>query len=825
MQGSRRVRWWVAVLATAVSVTSTAGTATAAVSRSAVPRAAADLAVGSVVSQRSFAELAQISGAKTVGGDVNGDGLSDLVLTGGTGWAGIPVGLSNGDGTFTVINESVDNFPGWAQNPDAKVTAGDFNDDDRTDLALTGGAGWNTIPLALSNGDGTFTISNPSAPAFAGWAQIRGAKVTAGNFTNDTRTDLVITGVGGFSTIPLATANTNGTFTITNQSAPDFAGWAQIPGVTVTAGTFNNDTRTDLALTGGTGWNTIPMATPNTSGAFTITNQSAPDFAGWGSTPGVKVVAGTFNDDTRTDLALVGGAGFSAVPLATPNTSGTFTISNQTAPNFPGWAQHPGARVIAGNFNDDTRTDLALVGGAGWDTIPIAYPTTTNTFTVTNQKVTGIPHWAQNPNATIIAGNFNTDTHTDLLITGNRGTSSLPTALSNGPNGTFTTPLPPTPTPLEAGTLTLPGPNDARSGEHNSITVGTDGLPIIASHVHGDRKDLRVTHCNDPACTTVTTTDIDTPGWVGQTPSIKTGADGLPLIAYVAASNAQGAFIDDLRVAHCNNIACTSATIAVLDPGAHVIGPPSVAMGRDGFGLISYIDAKSATESTVKVAHCLNAACTAFRLSNVETISGTNGIDSASLATGPAGLGIMSYRSSNAVRVAACNDADCTTSVRSTIENAAAGMMMEYGSGIAVGIDGLALIIYTTSDANPQGYTKVAHCENVHCTTATTATILTGNANGVTKQLAIGGDGLGVIVWFRGTTQDLRVAHCVDIACSAATDMLVDEFERVGSRPSIVAGADGLPVIVDQGEGPNGPTLRVTQCSDVGCTGLTGAPF
>jgi hypothetical protein len=70
------------------------------------------------------------------------------------------VGLSNGDGTFTVINPTVSNFASWAQDSTAQPLSGDFNGDGLTDLALVGGTGWWTVPVAFSNGDGTFRVTN-----------------------------------------------------------------------------------------------------------------------------------------------------------------------------------------------------------------------------------------------------------------------------------------------------------------------------------------------------------------------------------------------------------------------------------------------------------------------------------------------------------------------------------------------------------------------------------------------------------------------------------------------------------------------------------------
>ena len=216
---------------------------------------------------------------------------TDLALTGGAGWATIPVASSGGDGTFAVTNGAAANFAGWAQIPDVKVHVGDFSGDGRADLALTGGAGWATIPVASPNGDGSFTVSNVNAPEFAAWAQDPDVKVHVGDFNGDGRTDLALTGGAGWATIPVAFSNGDGTFTVTNHNADDFPTWAQSANVKVVVGDFNGDGRTDLALTGVAGWATIPVAFSNGDGTFAVTNQSAPDFAAWAQGTDVAVHA------------------------------------------------------------------------------------------------------------------------------------------------------------------------------------------------------------------------------------------------------------------------------------------------------------------------------------------------------------------------------------------------------------------------------------------------------------------------------------------------------------------------------------------------------
>jgi len=368
--------------------------------------------------------------------DFNGDHRGDLALVGATGWTTIPMGFSNGDGSFNITNQTSPSFAGWATAPGARVVTGDFNGDGKTDAALVGGVGWGTIPVAFSNGNGTFNVTNDAVANFAAWATTPGVRIVTGDFNGDGKTDIALVGGIGWGTIPMAFSNGDGSFTITNMSAPGFSGWATSPGAKIATGDFNGDGKTDIALVGGFGWGTIPVALSNGNGSINITNQGVANFPAWASTPGANIVTGDLNGDGKTDIALTGGIGWGTIPVAFSNGNGTFNITNSGVPNFGSWATSPGATVITGDFNGDGKTDIALTGGIGWGTIPVAFSNGNGTFNITNSGVPNFGSWASSSGVTAVVGDFNGDGRTDIALTGVSGWTSIPVAFSNG-NGTF----------------------------------------------------------------------------------------------------------------------------------------------------------------------------------------------------------------------------------------------------------------------------------------------------------------------------------------------------------------------------------------------------
>jgi len=338
-------------------------------------------------------------------GDANGDGRADIMLTGGIGWTTIPLARSQNGGGFTVTNATVATFPGLTRTINVKLVPGDFNGDGRADIALTGPTDWDTVPIAMSNGNGTFAFTNAQVSQFPALAATAGVKAVPGDFNGDGRGDIALTGASTWSKIPVAfSSGTSGTFTVTNASVADFPSFTTAVGVKVVGGDFDGDGRDDIAATGVAGWTTLPVAFSNGNGFFQVTNNNLDTFPSLAATRGAQAVVGDFNGDGRDDIALTGVAGWASVPIAFALGGGLFTMTNNSITDFGDWAATPGAKAVTGDFNGDTLDDIALTGPVGWGTIPVALSNGDGSFTVTNVAVTDFPTFASQAGARPVSG-------------------------------------------------------------------------------------------------------------------------------------------------------------------------------------------------------------------------------------------------------------------------------------------------------------------------------------------------------------------------------------------------------------------------------------
>ena len=342
------------------------------------------------------------------------------------------------------------------------------------------------------------------------------------------------------------------------------------------------------------------------------------------------------------------------------------------------------------------------------------------------------------------------------------------------------------------------------------------GTCVLGTYLRGINTDGSVLCSELPGVSTITTVDDPANNISGST-SIAIGTDGLPVISYFDSTSAS------LKVAKCANSACTgSATVTTLDDSANqVISYTSLAIGVDGWPVISYYDF---TAGALKVAKCVNAACTGSATITTVDDPANNVGEYNSIAIGTDGLPVISYHDNSAgtLKVAKCANAACTGVATITTVGDPTGNVGEHTS-IAIGADGLPVISYLANTANALRVVKCAHpaCTDsaslASITLNTVAATLVGGSGSIS--LAIGADGLPVIGYYDDTAVALRVAKCANPACSgsAMISSVGDPAKQIGSYTSLDIGTDGLPVISYRDTFAG--SLKVAKCANTACSG------
>jgi hypothetical protein len=350
-------------------------------------------------------------------------------------------------------------------------------------------------------------------------------------------------------------------------------------------------------------------------------------------------------------------------------------------------------------------------------------------------------------------------------------------------------------------------------GRWVSIALDDDGYPVI-SHFDETASALKVTKCNDVNCaggdeTTTTMTSIHD---VGRFSSIAIGADGFPVISYVDYTD------DALRFAKCDDVACASGTQAIVtldDDLTNNLGwDSSVAKGGDDLPVIAY---RNATDGTLRVLKCDDASCAdGGEVINTIDDPGSDVGYFASVVMGQDDLPIISYQdwSGNAVKVVKCGDQECSTGLQAvrTVASTNTDDRPAYPA-IAIPGDGRPVVSYVEAETT----LRLLRCADASCSTSSSVVIETTDDIGDTS-VAIGSDGWPVISYHDRTGETLKVAKCSDASCGSFVISTVDdEPSGVGWFNTIAVGSDDLPII-SYVSGAN-QELRIAWCNDLACSG------
>jgi Bacterial Ig-like domain (group 3)/FG-GAP-like repeat len=294
--------------------------------------------------------------------DLNGDKIPDLItLTNPTGTtpATLQVMLGKADGTFqTAVNLPVVSDPIVYEGADGTgfaLAVGDVNGDGIPDVVAEGqtSSGGNTayqIGVALGKGDGTFTAKPAFTLANAGGQE----QIALGDFTGDGKIDLAITG----GTNGIFPGNGDGTF----QSLPGATSGTVLPTLAIELGTnqgpvagydLNGSGKTDL-LAGDTFFLQTAAVTPPNTSATALTASASAISTGQSVTLTATVTASSGSGTPTGTVTFLDGT--TSLGTGTLNGSGVTTFSTATLAA----GAHSLTATYGGDTNFSSSTSSAL---------------------------------------------------------------------------------------------------------------------------------------------------------------------------------------------------------------------------------------------------------------------------------------------------------------------------------------------------------------------------------------------------------------------------------------------------------------------------------
>jgi hypothetical protein len=291
-------------------------------------------------------------------GDINGDGLPDLVSSGPNG---VYLNYGREDGSFdTAKAYEVTQVIGYH-------TAADFNEDGIPDIAATGDQ---AIELSLGNGDGTFQFRTPLPRGIADFStplSATNAHILHGDFNGDHHQDIIAIGSSsiyqydnyvlfghgdGSFTTPALVVNSSQTYPMYNWS---------------TVFDINGDGRDDILSTD---LGDLYFAISQGDGSFTTVTTKLPvDYSpDDGAAQSIPVLA-DFDGDGKAEAVV--GTGTSVYVLK-GHANGLFDSPGVklTTPAYMGVPTEGAIALAAGDFDGDGHQDIALLVAAGISLVP-----------------------------------------------------------------------------------------------------------------------------------------------------------------------------------------------------------------------------------------------------------------------------------------------------------------------------------------------------------------------------------------------------------------------------------------------------------------------
>jgi hypothetical protein len=370
----------------------------------------------------------------------------------------------------------------------------------------------------------------------------------------------------------------------------------------------------------------------------------------------------------------------------------------------------------------------------------------------------------------------------------------------------------------------IPQPDESVSSPQLALTP--QDLPLLSWIFDGQ---LWLGACDDWACTE---SNVDSLG-IGARENQLTVvvSDGRTIIAYGTGS--------DVALLRCAEVACTQPTTdapvsspqyvtiggehwsvnTVVTEGVVVTWPRvETILDPSGAPFIVYpVVGRFGSEGTYELVRCIDPSC-------IESTSakdtGLVDFSAATVAIPPDGLPVFAWDTfamiltADGPEVGKCMDPDCAQVETNLVERAD----MWFVPVIAVGADGLPVLVYQDMWGGP---VRMALCADPACAESEITNIdVTGGVMAGPFSLVLDPDGLWAVA-YPVENGEFRLARCADPAC---TEVTISVFDDTGTGDTIeegpaklVFGSDGLPVIAFH----TADEFKIAACHDPACSQAT----
>ncbi|MEO7970779.1 MAG: FG-GAP-like repeat-containing protein, partial [bacterium] len=311
-------------------------------------------------------------------GDFNGDNKADLAVA-NSGSGNISILLGDGAGGFGTAT----NFP--AGLTPVSIAIGDFNGDSKLDLAVANnGDVSHAGDVSILLGDGAGNFSAPTSLT----AGVHPYAVVAADLNGDSKLDLAVANYDS-SNASLSLGNGLGAFgAVTNFTV------GTNPRALV-VGDFNKDSKIDLAVAN-QGSNNVSLLLGDGAGSLA----GAVNF-GVGTGP-VSVATGDLNGDAKPDLIIANFTSGNVSVLLGDGLGGFAGATNFTAGSSP-------YSVVIADFYGDGKSDIAVANSGAANVSLLLGDGAGSLGTPTNFPVATDPR-------ILATGNFNADSKPDLAV-------------------------------------------------------------------------------------------------------------------------------------------------------------------------------------------------------------------------------------------------------------------------------------------------------------------------------------------------------------------------------------------------------------------------